>query len=50
MCSSDLRGLPLRKLELHDDPSTMPPAEFARALLHETTVVREEGTGTWSLR
>jgi len=44
------RGLPLRKLELHDDPSTMPPAEFARALLHETTVVREEGTGTWSLR
>ncbi len=43
-------GLPLRKLELHDDPSTMPPAEFNRALLHETTIVREEGTGAWNLR
>lgn len=43
-------GLPLRKLELHEDRSTMPPAEFNRALLHETTVVREEGAGTWSLR
>jgi phenylacetate-CoA ligase len=44
------RGLPLRKLVLHTDPDGMPPIEFLRAFLHETTVVREERSGRWSLR
>jgi phenylacetate-coenzyme A ligase PaaK-like adenylate-forming protein len=43
------RGLPLRKLVLHDDDTTMPPPQFMRAWLRETTIVRD-GSGTWALR
>jgi phenylacetate-coenzyme A ligase PaaK-like adenylate-forming protein len=44
------RGLPLRKLVLHTDLDSMPPIEFARAFLRETTVVRDVRSGRWSLR
>lgn len=44
------RGLPLRKLVLHDDDATMPPPQFQRAWLRETTIVRPEGSTTWTLR
>jgi phenylacetate-CoA ligase len=44
------RGLPLRKLVLHTDLDAMPPIEFMRAFLRETTVARDEGSGRWSLR
>jgi phenylacetate-CoA ligase len=44
------RGLPIHKITLHTSPNTMPPTEFVRALLKETVVVREEGSGRWTLR
>lgn len=44
------RGLPLRKLVLHDDDTTMPPPQFQRAWLRETTIVRPDGSATWTLR
>jgi phenylacetate-CoA ligase len=43
------RELPLAIVELHTDLSTMPHPEFARALLHESVVVRDERSGSWSL-
>ncbi|MDQ4068443.1 MAG: AMP-binding protein [Actinomycetota bacterium] len=42
-------ALPLARVTLHTDLSTMPPPEFARALLHETVVVRDD-SGSWTLR
>lgn len=44
------RLLPLASVTVHTDPSRMPPLEFARALLHETVVVRDERIGVWTLR
>ena len=44
------RRLPVVRVRLHTTLSTMPQPEFARALLHETVAVRDEGSGTWSLR
>ena len=44
------RGLPIDLVTVHEEPSTMPPPEFARALLRETVVVRNERSGTWTLR
>lgn len=44
------RGLPIVTVTLHTDLSAMPPPEFARALLRETVVVRDERTGSWTLR
>lgn len=44
------RDLPLVGVTLHTDLATMPSAEFARALLRETVVVRDERTGSWTLR
>lgn len=44
------RGLPVRKVVLHTDASAMPPPQFARAWLRETTVGREEGSEGWVLR
>ncbi|HEU5473393.1 MAG TPA: AMP-binding protein [Actinophytocola sp.] len=43
-------GLPVRKIVLHRAPDEVPLPAFNRALLHETTVVRDEETGTWALR
>jgi phenylacetate-CoA ligase len=44
------RGLPVRRIVLHTDAATMPrPPQFVRALLHETAVVRDGRSGTWSL-
>jgi hypothetical protein len=42
--------LPLVGVTLHTDLATMPSAEFARSLLRETVVVRDERTGSWTLR
>jgi phenylacetate-coenzyme A ligase PaaK-like adenylate-forming protein len=44
------RRLPITDVALHTDPATMPRPEFARALLRETVVVRDERSGSWSLR
>jgi phenylacetate-CoA ligase len=44
------RSLPIERVVLHPDLTTMPPPEFARALLRETVAVRDERSGTWSLR
>lgn len=44
------RRLPLRKLVLHDDDTTMPPPQFMRAWLRETSIVRAGGDGAWTLR
>ncbi|HET9442789.1 MAG TPA: AMP-binding protein, partial [Acidimicrobiales bacterium] len=43
-------GLPVAGVRLHETVSAMPRPEFARALLHETIAVRDEGSGTWTLR
>ena len=43
-------GLQLVALTLHGDLATMPPPQFARALLRETVVVRDERSGSWTLR
>lgn len=45
-----VRSLPIGQVTVHADLSTMPAPEFARALLRETLTVREERSGTWSLR
>lgn len=44
------RDLPVTLVTVHREPSTMPPPEFARALLRETVVVRDERTASWTLR
>lgn len=44
------RSLPIGRVTLHADLHSMPPTEFARALLRETLTVREERSGAWSLR
>jgi phenylacetate-CoA ligase len=44
------RDLPIRKLQLHTDPDTMPQPAFYRALLHETTVARTPDGQQWTLR
>lgn len=44
------RGLPVRKVVLHTGPSSMPPPQFARAWLRETTVGPGEGGAGWALR
>lgn len=44
------RGLPVASVTTHSERSTMPKPEFARALLRETVVVRDERSATWSLR
>ncbi len=44
------RRLPIVDVVLHHDLGTMPKPEFARALLRETVVVRDERSGSWSLR
>jgi phenylacetate-coenzyme A ligase PaaK-like adenylate-forming protein len=44
------RRLPIADVVLHHDLETMPKPEFARALLRETVVVRDERSGSWSLR
>ncbi|KAA2262673.1 phenylacetate--CoA ligase family protein [Solihabitans fulvus] len=43
-------ALGIEKVVLYDDPAALPRIEFYRGLLRETSVVREEGSGTWSLR
>ncbi len=44
------QGLPLTSVTLHTDLTTMPAPEFNRALLRETVVVRNERSGSWTLR
>jgi phenylacetate-CoA ligase len=44
------RRLPIVDVVVHYDLETMPKPEFARALLRETVVVRDERSGSWSLR
>lgn len=43
------RRLPVSKVVLHTDLATMPPTQFIRSLLRETTVTRDEEAGTWRL-
>jgi hypothetical protein len=44
------RRLPIVDVVLNCQLDTMPKPEFARALLRETVVVRDERSGSWSLR
>lgn len=44
------RGLPVSRVTLHGETSTIPTPEFSRALLRETVAVRDERSGAWTLR